>query len=104
MRHARDESTVFSTLIVTCHAYGRRTHAQRRLQPKTQVDGSGSVLVSFCSFASSTSEQVTMGGKTTKRERKFQASGGIEKRLKKGTVAKKRKIRKRNKPSDKEPN
>lgn len=45
-----------------------------------------------------------MGGKTTKRERKFQASGGIEKRLKKGTVAKKRKIRKRNKPSDKEPN
>lgn len=36
-------------------------------------------------------------GKSTKRERKFQASGGVTKRIQKGTITKKGKLRKRKK-------
>jgi nucleolar complex protein 2 len=41
--------------------------------------------------------------KQTKRQRKFQATGGIKKRIEKGTIAKGGKIRKARKASDKDP-
>jgi nucleolar complex protein 2 len=41
--------------------------------------------------------------KQTKRQRKFQATGGVKKRIEKGTIAKGGKIRKARKASDKDP-